>query len=33
MLQFSVFRKSGQTGNVTVPQIGTQAFDYFIIVD
>ena len=31
---FSVFRKTGQTGNVTTPPIGSNAaFNYFIIVD
>jgi hypothetical protein len=31
---FSVFRKTGQTGNVDLPKIGdSSAFNYFIIVD
>jgi hypothetical protein len=34
MRPFSIFRKTGQTGDVTTPPIGaTTAFNYFIIVD
>jgi hypothetical protein len=34
MLPFSVFRKTGQTGSVTTPQIGASTgYNYFIIVN
>jgi hypothetical protein len=34
MLPFSVYRKTNQTGDVSLPQIGdSTAFNYFVIVD